>query len=202
MIKVQGPDKIITAKKKKKEIKIWLDMDGVVAYWLKAAANTLGVDLRSAEVRQEIKDGKRMEAFVGGDEVMWPKIDAEGDGWWERIEKLPWADDLVKLLKKNTQNLSFLSSPSDSHLCYSGKIKWVKKNYPKMARDVFLGCKKYRCASSDGLLVDDTPKKCKQFEREGGHAFLWPQTIAILDGDIDLDETMKDLADKINSMRA
>jgi 5'(3')-deoxyribonucleotidase len=201
MIKVQGPDKIITAKKKKKDIICFLDVDGVCAYWLKAAANTLGVDLRSSEVRQQIKDGKRMEDFVGGDDVMWPKIDAEGDAWWENIEKLPWADDLINLLKKETKDLSFLSSPSDSPLCYSGKIKWVLKNYPKMARDVFLGCKKYRCASPNSILIDDTLKKCKQFEKSGGQSFLWPQTIAILDGDVDLDETMKDLEAKINSMR-
>lgn len=200
MIKIKDPKRIIIAKKKK-DIKIWLDMDGVVANWLKSAANTLGIDLRRSDIREQIKDGKRMENFVGGDSKMWPKIDAKGEAWWENMEKLPWADDLINLLKKETKELSFLSSPSNSPICYSGKIKWVKKNYPDMERDLFLACKKYRCASSDSLLIDDTAKKCKKFRENGGHAFEWPNALSIIDGDIDINNVLSDLANEINNLR-
>lgn len=201
-MKVQDPNRIILAKKKKKDIIIWLDMDGVIANWLKAAANTLSIDLRSSEVRQQLKDGKRMESFVGGDEKMWPLINAEGDSWWANMEKLPWADDLVNFLKKQTKDLSFLSSPSDSPLCYSGKIKWVLKNYPELARDVFLGHKKYRCASKNSILIDDTAKKCRQFEKSGGQVFEWPCALSLIDKDIDIDDVLNDLSEKINKMRS
>ncbi len=200
MIKIKDPKRIITAKRKK-DIKIWLDMDGVVAHWMKSAANTLGVDLRRSDIRQQIKDGKRMESFVGGDSKMWPIIDAEGEAWWENMAKLPWADDLINLVKKETKELSFLSSPSNSPICYAGKIKWVIKNYPKMDRDVFIGCKKYRCASPDSLLIDDTAKKCKKFRENGGHVFEWPNALSIIDGDVDINDVLNDLQNEINKIR-
>ncbi len=200
MIKIKDPKRIITAKRKKNII-CWLDLDGVICYWLKSAANTLGIDLRRSDIRQQLKDGKRMESFVGGDSKMWTKIDAEGEAWWENIEKLPWADDLINLLKKETKDLSFLSSPSNSPTCYSGKIKWVQKNYPKMDRDVFIGCKKYRCASSDSLLIDDTAKECKKFRENGGHVFEWPNVLSIIDGEIKIEDVLSDLANEINKIR-
>ena len=36
---------------------------------------------------------------------MWPMIDKEGEQWWENLEKLPWADDLINLLKKESDPL-------------------------------------------------------------------------------------------------
>lgn len=201
-MKIQDPNRIlISSKKKENKLRIFLDLDGVLAHWEKSAAITCDVDYEDTEIRDALKNGKRMEEFVGGDEKMWPMIDAEGDEWWEDIEKLPWADDLIDLLKKHTKELSFLSSPSNSPLCYSGKIKWVIKNYPKMSRDVFLGCKKHRMANSNILLVDDTDKKIKQFRKYGGHAFKWPCPLSIIDGDINVEDVLKDLEDYIKEIK-
>ncbi len=200
-MKLQGENKIVMASKKKDKLRIGLDLDGCICYWEKAAAKTLGIDYKDKEIREKIKNGKRIETFVGGDDKMWPMIDKEGEAWWENMEKLPWADDLIKLLKKNTKNLFFLSSPSKDPVCYSGKIKWVLKNYPKMSRDLFLGCKKHLVANPNVLLVDDTDKKVKEFRKYGGHAFKWPHPLSIIDGDIKIEDVFKELEDYIEEIK-
>ena len=148
-----------------------LDIDGVVAYWEKAAAETCGVDYKDQKIRDAIKNGKRLETYVGGDDKMWPIIDKEGEKWWEDLERLSWADDLINLLKKETKDLAFLSSPSKNPICYSGKIKWVLKHYPKMSREY------------------------------GGHAFLWPCPLSLIDGDVDIEDIFKELKDSIKDLK-
>ncbi len=201
-MKIQGANKIIIANKNKKNsLRIMLDIDGVVAYWEKAAAETCGVDYKDQKIRDAIKNGKRLETYVGGDDKMWPIIDKEGEKWWEDLERLSWADDLINLLKKETKDLAFLSSPSKNPICYSGKIKWVLKHYPKMSRNIFLGCKKHLIANSNIFLVDDTEKKCKKFREYGGHAFLWPCPLSLIDGDVDIEDIFKELKDSIKDLK-
>jgi len=198
---VQDPNKIVLAAKKKNKLRIAVDIDGVLSYWEKAAAETCGVDYEDEKIREEMKNGKRMEEFVGGDSKMWPMIDKEGESWWEDMEKLPWADDLVNMLKKETKDFFFLSSPSKSPICYSGKLKWVLKNYPKEDRSLFLGCKKHFVANPNVLLVDDTEKKVKQFREYGGHAFKWPCPLSIIDGDLKIEDVLQDLKDYIQEIK-
>ncbi len=200
-MKLQDPNKIIIANKKKNKLRIGCDLDGVVAYWEKAAAETCGINYKDEEVRKALKNGKRMEKFIGGDEKMWPMIDKEGEAWWEDMEKLSWADDLISMLKKETDDLFFLSSPSKYPICYSGKIKWVLKNFPSMEKNLFLGCKKHYLANPNILLIDDTEKKVKQFREYGGHVFHWPHPISIIDGDLKIEDVLQDLKDYIKEIR-
>ena len=200
MVRIQGDNKIIMAGKKNK-LRIGVDLDGVLSHWEKSAAKTLGVDYNDPEIREKLKNGKRMETFVGGDDKMWLMIDKEGEEWWENMEKLPWADDLVDMLRKETKDFFFLSSPSKCPMCYSGKMKWVLKNYPDLNKNLFLGCKKYLFANPNVLLVDDTEKKVKKFRKNGGHAFLWPQPLKIIDGDVKIEDVLKDLKDYIEEIK-
>jgi 5'(3')-deoxyribonucleotidase len=204
MVNIQGDNKIIMGGKrdsKGKGLRAALDLDGCIAFWEKSAAKTCGVDYDDKKIRQQIKDGKRMETFVGGDSKMWPMIDKEGEEWWEDMEKLPWADELVTLLQKESKDFIFLSSPSNSPLCYSGKIKWVLKNYPKLSKNLMLGCKKHMFAGPNTLLVDDTDKKIKQFREYGGHAFKWPCPLSIIDKDIKIEDVLQDLKDYIKEIK-
>lgn len=199
-MRIQDPNRIVIAKKKSK-LRIALDLDGCIVYWEKSAAETCGVDYKDEKIRQQIKDGKRMETFVGGNSKMWPMIDKGGEEWWEDMEKTPWADDLVALLKKETKDFFFLSSPSKSPICYAGKIKWVLKNYPKEDRSLFLGCKKHFVANPNILLVDDTDKNVKKFREYGGHAFKWPCPLSIIDEDVNIKDVLQDLKDYIQEIK-
>jgi 5'(3')-deoxyribonucleotidase len=199
-MKIQGSNKIVIAKKKSK-LRIACDLDGVLAFWEKSAVETCGIDYEDEKIREEIKNGRRIETFVGGDPKMWKMIDKEGEEWWENMEKTPWADDLVALLKKESKDFFFLSSPSRSPICYAGKIKWVLKNYPKDDRNLMLGCQKHFVANPNILLVDDTEKKVKKFREYGGHAFKWPNPLSLIDEDIKVEDVLQDLKDYIQEIK-
>jgi len=202
LMRMQDPNKIVMAKKKGKQLRIFCDLDGVCSWWEKAACETLGVDYDDPEIREQLKTGKkRMEDFAGGDEEMWAKIDAKGEEWWASMPKLPWADRLYEFLNGQTEDFSFLTSPSDNPMCASGKIKWLKKHFGEKFKSFLIGKNKHLCASPDCLLVDDDDEKCEKFREYGGHVFQWPHCLKIVDGDTTEDEVFDDLKAYIEEIR-
>lgn len=200
-MKIQGPNKIILAKNKKKEgLIIFLDMDGVFCFWEKAAAKILDLDLEDKEIRDKVKGGKRLETFVGGDSVMWPKIDKEGVEWWRDIEILPWGMELYEKLKEKADHFCFLTSPSNNSTCAAGKIEFFKKHFGDGFREYLIGRNKEFCASPRSLLVDDSESKIKKFRKFGGHAFQWPCPLTLLDGDKNVDDVIEELMDYIDEL--
>ncbi len=200
-MKIQDPNRIILAKnKKKKELISFLDLDGVISFWEKSAAKTLDIDINDKEIREKIKNGKKLETFVGGDSVMWPKIDEEGTKWWRDMEILPWGMELYEKLKSKADHFSFLTSPSSNPICAAGKMEFLHKHFGEEFKDFLIGKNKHLCASSRSLLVDDNKGKVKKFRDFGGHAFLWPNAFALLDGDVNIDDTIKELMEYIDEL--
>lgn len=195
MIHLQGEHKIkVAAEKNSKKIKIFLDMDGVCAFWEKSAAKTLGMNVEDPKVRHHLKNGKQMEEFVGGDALMWPRIDAEGYEWWANLEILPWAQRLYNELKRRAgDDFCFLTSPNRNPICAQGKIVWLQKHFGETFSDFLIGKKKHLCASPNAILVDDNRGKVEKFRKYGGNAFLWPTPFELIDKDKDLDQTFEDL---------
>lgn len=202
---IKDPNQIKIARgkknKKKEGLVILCDLDGVMCFWEKAAAETLGIDLEDEKIREEIKNGRRMESYVGGDSAMWSKIDKEGEKWWEDIEMFPWGKDLYEMLKSKSDYFCFLTSPSNSPICAAGKTKWLTKHFGDDFKDFLIGRNKEYCASSRSLLVDDAKNKIKKFRDFGGHAFHWPSALRILDEEIKIEDVMKDLEDYIQEIK-
>lgn len=199
-MRLQDPTKIIFAKRHGKKLRIFVDMDGVCSWWEKSAAKTLGIDYDDPKIREQLKNGKRLEDFVGGDDKMWPMIDAEGEKWWANMPKLPWADRLFSLIVKETDDFCFLTSPSDNPVCAAGKIQWLQKHFGKEFKNFLIGKNKHLCAGPNSLLIDDDDKKCEMFRKYGGHVFQWPHPIKIVDGDMTEDEVFEDLVSYIKEI--
>lgn len=203
MIKTQGDQKIIIAEKSKKDkLRIFCDMDGVLSFWEKSAAKTLDIDLNDEKIREELKQGKKkMEDYVGGDDKLWRKIDKEGIDWWTNMEILPWGKRLFDELNKATTEFSILSSPSNNPVCADGKIRWMRKQFGEDFKNFLIGRNKYLCAGPNTLLVDDNKGKCKKFRQYGGNTFVWPSPFKLIDGDIDVDETIEELLELIDGLK-
>ena len=120
MVQIQSPDKIILAKMKK-DIRVFLDIDGVCGYWEKSVADVCKIDLKDKEIRDKLKNNGNMEDIVGSTNKMWRMIDKEGEKFWEDMEILPWAKRLYDELRKRTKDFCFLSSPSELFLLNSNK---------------------------------------------------------------------------------
>lgn len=142
-----------------------------------------------------------MEKFVGGDSKMWPMIDKKGEKWWEDLEKFPWTDELLDLVKKESDEYSILTSPSRNAQCASGKVNWMQKHWGKEFNSYFIGKHKHLCANPRTLLIDDSEKKVKKFREAGGHAFLWPHPLKIIDGDLKQEDIFEELKDYIEEIR-
>ena len=200
-MKIQDPNKIIFAKKKINKLVVFIDLDGVCSYWEEAAAKACGIDYKDEEIRKELKNGKRLEKFVGGDSKMWPMIDKEGVDWWANMERLPWADKLYASLTRVSKDFLFLSSPSNNPICAQGKIMWMKKHFGDHFKRFLIGRDKHMCAHPNTLLIDDNKKKCDKFEEWGGNVFRWPHPLKLIDGDINVDDTIKELMDYIEELK-
>lgn len=202
MLRFQGDNKIIIANNKKiTDLRCFLDIDGVVSFWEKAACKSCQIDIEDKEIRNKLKSGTRLETLVGGERKLWDIIDKEGIEWWENIEKLPWADDLVNLVKKEINDFCFLSSPSNNPLCAAGKIKWLRKHYGDKFKDFLIGRNKHLCASDISLLIDDSLEKTKKFRKYGGHVFDWPSALKLIDNDINVEDVLSDLLDHIKELK-
>ena len=201
MVKIVGPDKIIIAKKKKDNLQIFLDLDGVCSYWEKSTGRACDINIENKEIREQLKNGITMEDLVGGDNKMWRLIDKAGEEFWENMEILTWAQRLYKELNERTKDFCFLTSPSKNPVCTSGKIRWLQKHFGKDFKDFLIGRNKHLCAGPNALLIDDNEKKCKKFEEFGGNIFLWPNLLKLIDGDIDIDETFEELFELIEKLK-
>jgi len=173
-MKIQGPDKILFAKKEKEEIRILIDINGVLADFDKASCEVCDIDINSEEVRKHLRSGGRIDKFIN-DDKMWDKIRAKGVSFWEDLELLPWAKELYNALKTKSEMVAFLSSPSDNSDCAAGKVKWIKKHFD--TKSFIITPQKHFCATPNSILIDDTQKKIDEFSKYGGKTFLWPNPL-------------------------
>ena len=83
MVKIVGPDRIIIAKKEKKKLRIFCDLDSVCSYWEESAASVCDIDFKNEEIREQLKNGVCIENLVGGKKKMWKLIDDAGENFWK-----------------------------------------------------------------------------------------------------------------------
>jgi len=203
MVNIQSPNKIILAKKKKKKINVFLDMDGCISNWLQAACDLCDIDLNDEEIRQKIK---KRDGFLDGhvdEKTLWKNIKNEGVDFWANLELFPWSKKLYNTLEKLADEFAILSSPGKypeiaASAC-DGKVIWLDKHFNNKERYIF-GYKKYLCASKNTILVDDSRNKIGPFIEAGGHGFRWPNPLELIDGDVDVDDTIEELVEYIKKL--
>lgn len=158
-----------------KPLDILLDVDEVVAAWRKATLKLLKLDEGEVIKRWSTLNPRPWDLFevipVSSADV-WRLINGIGSKFWEEIDPLPWANELVDLcisLAPTTFLTTAIGNPS-----YSGKAAWLDRHFPSMPRLIIgNGCKSV-CAHSRSLLIDDYPKNCAAFSGRSGDAILFP----------------------------
>jgi hypothetical protein len=159
-------------------MKIFLDMDDVVADWHAAAQEIL-------KLRWD-KNGERIP------QEEWDKIKAELR-FYRDLPLMGGAEELVDYcrdLVKNGQaeDLAFLTAlPHDYSMPYAAndKVWWAHKYFPGIP--VFLGPfshDKWRHCQPGDILIDDRTSNCNEWRNAGGHSHVykgWPECKLWLD---------------------
>ena len=149
---------------------IFLDMDGVCCDFQAAAATACGFpDLK---VREWDMAGQMQMTW----EDMWRHIDALGEDFWADMPTYSHFSDMYRRLFSQG-DLYFLSSPSRSPWCLSGKKKWLAKNTSMglpFDRFIFTSHKEL-LAAPGRILIDDYSVNCNKFRLAGGESILFPQ---------------------------
>lgn len=152
--------------------KLYLDLDGTLANWMKKAFETFDINAPTLEQIQERDTWKAIK--LESEDVFWKEIEKYGDKWWETIEPFDYTKELYNLCKSLAPTC-ILSKTGPNPSAGAGKIKWIYKNLGKDVSNFLLGRTKIFNAYPDALLIDDYDKNCEKFIENGGNAFVWPQ---------------------------
>jgi 5'(3')-deoxyribonucleotidase len=151
-------------------MKIFLDLDGVIANFSKGACELLNIQYPE---KREFKQWD--ELFVNVPKpIFYSKI--KGHDFWENLELYPYANKLVTMIDDISKgNWSFLTKPMIDPGCYSGKCAWVQKHFNKHIGKLIIvnGDKSVCCKGANDVLIDDAPKNIISWANAGGHAIRW-----------------------------
>lgn len=147
---------------------IYLDMDGVVADWDRAATEFLGADSRVD--------------MAGQPEGRWPEDDwnrlKNNQHFYSELPEMPQARELVGVarqfrdeLKWDLLFLTAIPRGNDMPWAFNDKIRWAGFHFPDIS--VHFGPyshEKYMHCSQGDILVDDRLDNCNQWRKAGGVA--------------------------------
>lgn len=154
---------------------IFLDADGVLADFDKAAMEVHGrtIDWLMAVRPRGLWDlthplGVTLDEF-------WEPIHNAGADFWENIELLPWAGELIKML----QGLDWyvVTAPStykEGSPSYHGKIKWLERHFGWRISKCLLTSDKHLLARKGAILIDDRESNINAFTEAGGEGIIFP----------------------------
>lgn len=141
---------------------IYIDIDGCLAKFTKAASKLLNIDESTWD----------SWGCPVGDKEMWAAIDVEGEPFWENLEKYEHFEELVGL----SDQFVLLTSPSRHPTCVSGKTKWIQKHFGNdFRRYIICPAPKWHCCRPGDILIDDSDKNIELWNNAGGQGVLWPQ---------------------------
>jgi 5'(3')-deoxyribonucleotidase len=181
---------------------VYLDLDGVLYNWNKAAARLAGVNYNDPHVRQDWKrDYDYLEKKVGKD-VLNPLIISAGGTFWEDIELLPWAKDLYKQICNSVgeKNVYFCTAYGTFLDGATAKAKVLKRDFDTTDR-VILTHEKHLLANPNSLLIDDKPSNLNKFTAYGGCAWEWPSAFKFLDDELLIHDEMVGLLNYLEELQ-
>lgn len=177
--------------------RIFIDVDGVLSFWIKAAAEVAGLDINDPEMRQRLKTVHTIDEVTGRD--FWDAHEEPKKAeWWDALEVLPWANSLYDLCNEIAPTC-ILTSPGPFAGAAAGKHSWISRNFTE--KHWLIGSEKYYAAHPHAILIDDYQKKLKEFKKWEGHVFEWPNPLSLLDGDVDLHDTFQSLTSVLYNLR-
>jgi len=152
---------------------ILLDLDGVCVDFVGAACRLHGRTFD--ETVWPPGEYDIAEVLGIGDEEFWEVIHRQGVDFWRGLEAYPWFVRLHRELQRRGR-VYFVTSPSRSPHSAAGKMLWLKERFGETFKDFVLTRRKHLLSRADCVLIDDSDRNVREFERHGsGSGVLFPQ---------------------------
>ncbi len=152
------------------EIKLFLDMDGVLTDFT-AACEKLG--------------GNMMFLYSNDRELFWKKITSAGIEFWSEMSWMPGGQELHSFLRSSglcPTILSALPGPERKKALFNareGKIKWLRKELGSSYAEAAILCYRPEKALQSGIsrvLIDDNSENIREWKEAGGIGILHKNT--------------------------
>jgi hypothetical protein len=172
------------SQQKKPNLKIYLDMDGVLADFAGRYRTLFGVD-------PDISS--RNDPNI-------PKI--LGTDFFRKLNKFSTSDQVVNLaLKYGGNHYGICSSPlrGDIQNSSNNKKQWLLSNLSPLPSDIVFTRNKEKYATSDGIpnvLIDDKPSNIEKWNKAGGYGILYNAEYDTIDH---LENKLKQISNKFSS---
>jgi len=153
------------------DYKIWVDMDGVLTNWHKAACECFNVPYPTHSVLG--RDWIVAQTGLNVSQLL-SAMDAK-KGFWEDMLPTPVMPRLVAYLDVNFPDWGILTSATHGSESWGGKAAWVRRYLRTTGLKRLVVCcgNKARFAARNSVLIDDTPKITDKWIENGGMAFRW-----------------------------
>lgn len=153
-------------------MKIYLDVDGVLADFVGTSARYMGFDPGA------VTQWDFYSQIGTTDKEFWDRVKSHGQEFWSSMDCYPWCNELFQACRQ-TAHVSLLTAPPQRADVrpngIAGRVEWIHATFGESFKDYFAGCKKETLAAPDTLLIDDSDSNCKKFEAAGGRAILFPR---------------------------
>lgn len=159
-------------------MRIFIDLDDVLADFRTAASLIHG---RSREEVDQLTIEKGVwdicEAIGITQDAFWKPIHEAGSRFWEKLSPLPWAQELLDLVRSKTDDWYVLTAPSRCPSSLYGKGLWCQQFFGPEAHRMIPTRHKHLLATSvddDCILIDDRETGIQRFIAAGGDGILFP----------------------------
>lgn len=149
-----------------------VDMDGVVADFIAEMCYSHDRNNPWKEDKKNLGFWDMAKLWGMSEQEFWEP--ANFQDWWEHISPKKYGFELIRFLLSKSDRVYFCTTPSNHPGSAAGKVAWIQRYFPELARKYTITCNKPLLASYDTMLIDDRPKNCIEFCKAGGLAFLWP----------------------------
>lgn len=155
---------------------VLLDMDGVLVNFIQGALDVhdiqktpeeiYGNDLGNCDLLQLLK----MTAVA-----FWKPMNEE---FWAKLDWMPDGAKILEIVERwcGRDNICLLTDPGPNYGAVDGKKRWIERHLPRHYKDsVLFGSRKWVCAHSNSILIDDSDKNINRFIEKGGNTILLPR---------------------------
>lgn len=161
---------------------IYLDMDGVLANFVQACIDLMGVEIIhtvGAPVLHEQVTSWDLHKHLGiSSGELWRRIDQQGHLFWKNLHGYPWSNELALLCGTSAPRCSILTSTSGRPQAVAGKAFWLEGRIYGRIPATYVTTAEHKSMFARGpgdVLIDDSDENCEDWARCGGTAICFPQ---------------------------